>query len=61
MGLTMKNFNNFGVHGKIKFLVEGGGGLTENQYRGWDCLKREAWTVYRFKGGSWQKRGGWCF
>ena len=20
-----------------------------------------AWTVYRFKGGAWQERWGWCF
>ena len=27
-----------------------------------DCLKREeAWTVYRFKGGAWQERGGGVF
>ena len=25
----------------------------KNQYRGRDCLKREAWTVCRFKGGGW--------
>ena len=23
--------------------------------------KKEAWAVWRLKGGSWQKREGWCF
>ena len=53
MGLTMKNFNIFGVHWKIWVLGGvGGGGLTKNQYRGGNCLRRGAWTVYRFKGGG---------
>ena len=30
-------------------------------YRGGDCLKREAWTVSRFKGGLAKKRGGDVF
>ena len=41
------------VHWKIQLL---GGGFIKNQYRGGDCLKREAWTVYWFKGG-WQESG----
>ena len=53
----MKNFNNFGVHWKIQFLA--GGGFTKKQYRGGDCLKRGAWTVFRFKEeGACQGRGG---
>ena len=45
----MKNFDIFGVHGKVRFL--GGGGVTKNQCIGGDCLKRGAWIVCRFKGG----------
>ena len=37
------------------------GGFTKKQYIWGDCVKRGAWTVCRFKGGAWQKRGGWCF
>ena len=37
----------------------GWGEFAENQYRGWDCLKREgAWTVCRFKGGFGKKEAG---
>ena len=36
MVLRVKNFDIFGVHLKIRFL----GGVTENQYRGENCLKR---------------------
>lgn len=32
---------------KIQFL----GGFTRKQYIGTNCLKRETWIVYRFKGG----------
>ena len=65
MILRMKNFNILGVHLKIQLL---GGGVTTNQYRGGDCLKEGAWTVYRFqgRGGLARKRvlflkggGGW--
>ena len=47
----MKNFNVFGVYGKIGVLE---GGCSKNQYIGKDCLKRGggAWTVCRFKGGG---------
>ena len=37
MGLTMENYNIFGVHWKIWFL--GGGGVPKNQYKGGNCLK----------------------
>ena len=31
--------------------------FTKNQYIGGNCLKRQAWTVCRFKGGrTWKKR-----
>ena len=26
-----------------------------------DCLKRGAWAVCQFKGGTWQERVRWCF
>ena len=52
----MKNYNILGVRWKIWLLV----GLTKNQYRGGDCLKRGAWTVCRFEVGLARKRG-WCF
>ena len=29
----------------------------KNQYRGWDCLRRVAWTVCKFKGGLGKKHG----
>ena len=38
--------------------------MTKNQYRGGDCLKREALTVFQFivaGGRSWQERGGGIF
>ena len=36
-----------------------GGEVTKNQYKEGNCLKRESWTLWRFKGGPWQKnRGG---
>ena len=36
------------------FRKRGGGGHTKKQYVavGGNCLKREAWTVCRFKGGG---------
>ena len=56
----MKNFNNFGVHWKFNFKL--GGGFTKKQYRGGDCLKRGAWTVWKFKEeGVWQEREGGVF
>ena len=33
-------------------------GFTKNQCKGGNCLKRWAWTVCKFKGGTWQERGG---
>ena len=42
----MKNFNFGGSLKNPIFRV----GLTKNQYRGGNCLKRGAWTVCRFKG-----------
>ena len=32
--------------------------ITKNQYVGGNCLKGGVWTVGRFKGGGWRKRGG---
>ena len=55
----MKNFNILGFHWKIQLL--GGREFIKNWYRGGDCLKRGAWTVFRFKGGALQEREGWCF
>ena len=46
----MKNVNVFGVHGKIRFLGEGGRGLRKTNIYGGDCLKKGGWTVCRFKG-----------
>ena len=57
MVLSMKNFNIFGVHWKIRLL----GGLEKPIYRG-NCLKRGgAWTVCWFKGGLGKKEGGGVF
>ena len=66
MGLRMKNVNILGVHRKIWLI---GAEFTKNKYRGGNCLKRGAWTVYGFKGrgggGGGKKegvvfsRGGW--
>ena len=44
-------------------IFRGAGKFTKKQYRGGrDCLKREVWTVCRFKGrGAWQEREGCCF
>ena len=47
-----------GVHWKAQLL---GREFMKNQYRGGDCLKREAWTVCRFKGGLGKKEGGGVF
>ena len=54
----MKNFDILGVYWKIRFL-RGGGGLTKNQYRRGNFLKKGggAWTVCRFKGGLDKKEG----
>ena len=46
----MKNFNNFGVHGKMQVLEVG---VHKNI--------RVAWTVFRFKGGLGKKEGGVVF
>ena len=46
----MKNFNNFGVHGKMQVLEVG---VHKNI--------RVAWTVFRFKGGLGKKEGGGVF
>ena len=58
----MKNFNIFGVHGKIQVWRGMGSGAHEKtMYRG-DCLKGGGgggWAVCRFHGGwgTWQDRG----
>ena len=58
MVLRMKIFHILGFTEKSDFE----GGFTKNQYRRGDCLKRQAWTVYRFKGGgAWHKRGSGVF
>ena len=55
MGLRMKNFNIMGVHWKIQFSRVG---FTKKPiYRG-DCLRRGAWTVFRFKEILGKKKGG---
>ena len=36
------------------------GGSQKNKYKGGNFLKKEAWTVCRFKRGIGKKRG-WCF
>ena len=36
----------------------GGGVFTKNQYRRGDCIKRGAWTICQFKGGTWKERMG---
>ena len=55
--LRTKNFNILG--GSLKDLTSRGG-ILKNKYIGGDGLKKEAWTVCRFKGeGSLvRKRGG---
>ena len=54
MGLTMKNFNNSGVHWKIRF--SDGGGSRKTNIDGAECLKMRTWSVCRFYGGvAWQK------
>ena len=63
MGWRIKNFNIFGVYGKIWALEGGvgwGGGYEKPIYRG-DCLEKGAWTVCRFKEGLGKKRGGGVF
>ena len=51
MGLRMKNYI-----GSLKNPIFRG--FTKNQYVGGNCLKGGVWTVGRFKGGGWRKRGG---
>ena len=58
MGLRIKNYNILGVHWRIWVL---GGWFLKNQFRRRGCLKREAWTVWGFKGRAWQERRRWCF
>ena len=54
MGWRMKNFNIFGVYGKIRVLE---GGHEKPIYRG-DCLKKGgAWIVFGFRGGLGKKDG----
>ena len=50
MVLRMKNFNNLGVHWKVRLLSRG---VTKNQYRGGKIAYKGggAWTVCWFKGG----------
>ena len=63
MGLRMKNFNILGFHWKIQFLGEGGSSQ-KNNIEGEDSLKKEAWTVCRFKGvgeGGLARKRGWGF
>ena len=55
MGLRMKNFNIMGVHWKIQFSRVGF--HKKPIYRG-DCMKRGAWTVFRFKEILGKKKGG---
>ena len=43
----MKNFDIMGFTKKFNFY---GGGVAKNQYTGGNCLKRRAWTIYRFTG-----------
>ena len=63
MGLRIKNFN-FNIMGvllKNPIFRGGRGGSRKSNIQGGNYLKREAWTVCRFKvggGGAWQKRGG---
>ena len=46
----------------LKNLVfRGGHAKPIYRARGGDCQKRGAWTVCRFKGGAWWKRGGGAF
>ena len=56
----MKNLNVMWIHWKIRFLWGGGrgggvGGHEKTIYRG-NCLKREAWSVCKFKGGGLAKK-----
>ena len=57
----MKNFNILGIE-KSNFQVGvRGGGSWKTNIKGGDYLKREAWTVYWFKGGLAKKEGGRVF
>ena len=53
VGLTMKNLNICGVHWKIRFVGEVGGGLTKNQYRGGIARGLARKRVVVFLRGSW--------
>ena len=52
MGLRMKNFNIFGIHGKILFFLGGGqgGGGSWKTYRE-NCQKGGG--LYSLMGGAW--------
>ena len=47
--------------GSLKNPILMGGGFTKNQYIGGDCLKREAWTICRFKRRLSKKEGNGGF
>ena len=55
-GLRHERVNIMQVYWKIQILGEN----PQKQYIGGNCLKREAWTVCRFKGSLVKKRG-WIF
>ena len=50
----VKNKKLWGLTRKSNFQGEG---FTKNQYIRGNCLKREAWTVFRFKSGLGKKEG----
>ena len=56
--MVLKNFNILGVHWKILLLR----GVTKNQYRGEDCLKRGGlWQFADLMGGGIGKEEGGVF
>ena len=54
----MKNFNIFGVHGKIRVLE---GGFTKNQYIGGDCLKKGELGQFADLRRGLARERVWCF
>ena len=54
----MKNFNIFGVHGKIRVLE---GGFTKNQYIGGDCLKKGELGHFADLRRGLARERVWCF
>ena len=54
----MKNFNIFGVHGKIRVLE---GGFTKNQYIGRDCLKKGELGQFADLRRGLARERVWCF